>query len=469
MSGARGQGRTFALAWHMLKRAAILGAFVLVPALLHAQARDASRGEVAGTVYDSVARSVVVGAIVQMVSAADPSQQLYSATTDLRGRYLITGVLPGRYVAGFLHAALDSLALNSPLRAVDVVAGKRASLDLAVPAPATIAAALCGNSGRADSTGVLIGLLVDARTRMPFDSGEVQAHWHEFVFDSAGFNQFERVSTSAVHAGGWFVLCGVPALSDIAVRGWKEADSTGLVLVTVPFAGVARRDLFLRGTSTVRGTVLSERRRPIPNARVGPVGRERAVVTDSSGAFLLADIPAGTQTLEVRALGYAPEYRPVHLRADGDTTLAVTLTSTNTVLDTIRVFAQRVFDRELEGFDRRKRFGGGYFFDADDIRRRGAYDLIQFFRQVPSLRVVNDGFERTVMMRSMAELCTPELFLNGMRMPGDMIGNLDLLARPDEVVGLEVYRATQTPPEFRSFNNCGSIVIWTRPPRRVKQ
>ncbi|MEX2152100.1 MAG: carboxypeptidase-like regulatory domain-containing protein [Gemmatimonadaceae bacterium] len=453
----------------MLKRVAMLGAFVLVPALLRAQARDASRGEVAGTVYDSVARSAIVGAIVQMVSAADPSRPVYSATTDARGRYLITGVEPGRYVAGFFHAALDSLALNSPLRAFNVVAGKRASVDLAVPAPATIATAFCGHSGRADSTGVLIGVLADARTRRPLDSGEVQARWHEFVLDSTGFNQFDRVATDTVQAGGWFVLCGVPALSEVAVRGWKEADSTGLVLVTVPFAGVTRRDLFMRGTSTVRGTVLSERRRPIPNARVGPVGRERVAVTDSSGAFFLGDIPAGTQTLEVRALGYAPDYRPVYLRADGDTILAVTLTSTKKVLDTIRVFAQRVFDRELQGFDRRRRAGGGYFFDADDIRRRGAYDLFSFLWQVPSLRVVHRGFERTIMMRSGADLCTPQLVLNGMRMPGDLITDLDLLARPDEVVGLEVYRGTQAPPEFSSFNTCGAIVVWTRTPTRVKR
>lgn len=446
----------------MLKGVAVLGVFVLVPALLHAQARDVSRGEVAGTVYDSVTRSPVVGATVQMVSASDPSQQTYGATTDGRGRYLITGVPPGRYIAGFEHAALDSLALRSPIRPFDVVAGKRANVDLAVPAPATIATALCGQSGRADSTGVLIGHLIDARTRAQLDSGEVQARWHELVLDSTGFNQFDRVSTSALHSGGWFVLCGVPAHTDVAVRGWQSADTTGLVLVSVPLAGVARRDLFLRGTSTVRGTVLSERRRPIPNAHVGPVGRERAVVTDSAGAFFLGGIPAGTQTLEVRALGYAADYKPLHLRADRDTTIAITLTSVRKVLDTIRVVAQSMFNQNLQGFNQRRRFGAGYFYDADDIRKRGTYDLFQLFWQVPSVRVVYDGFQRTVMMREAGALCTPELFLDGMRMFGG-ITNLDLLARPADVVGLEVYRASQAPPEFRSMRNCGSIVLWTNP------
>src|SRR5687768_15763422 len=89
---ARGQGRVAALAWIMLLRVVAIGAFGLIPPLLPAQARDASRGEVAGTVYDSVTRSAVVGAIVQVVSAVDPSKDTYSATTDSRGRYAITGV-----------------------------------------------------------------------------------------------------------------------------------------------------------------------------------------------------------------------------------------------------------------------------------------------------------------------------------------------------------------------------------------
>lgn len=440
-------------------RVGMIAACVLFPVALGAQGDAAGRGEVHGSVYDSVARRPVVGAVVQIVSASNPAARAYSATTDAEGRYVVTGVEPGKYVGGFLDAALDSLALNAPLRPLDVLPGKRVRLDLAVPSPATLVKAFCGRDGAADSTGVVIGLLRDARTRTSVDSGTVQATWNDLVLDARGFNQYARIVTSPALRDGWFVLCGVPGEVDVGLLGWHGADSTGLIIASVATAGVVRRDLFVRGVAVIRGSVVSERNQPVPNARVGVIGRERSVATDSAGAFHLGNVPAGSQTIEVRALGFAPERNLLHLRADGDTSLAVTLTSMKKVMDTIRVIAQRLYDRDLDGFQRRKRRGGGHFFDQESIQRRRPYDVFQLLRQVPSVRMMQNGFDRTVTMRGG---CSPELYLNGMRMPTDLVADLDLLAHPDEVVGLEVYSGIETPAEFSSFGSCGSIVLWTR-------
>jgi hypothetical protein len=440
---------------------------VLLPGVASSQVA-ARAGAVHGTVYDSVARRPVAMATVQVASAVNPGGTTYSATTDERGRFVILDLQPGRYIVGFHHIALDSLAVNSPVRSFDVEPDKRARIDLAVPSPATLMRAFCGADGQADSTGVVIGQLRDARTRLVLDSGHVQAAWHDIVLDSTGLRQEPAGLRSSVTREGWFVLCGVPGDGDVILRGWHGMDSTGFVLASVPTAEVRRRDLYVRGVANVAGVVVSDRRQPLANARIGVVGMKRSVSSDSAGAFYLGALPAGSQTLEVRALGYAPEHRLLHLRGDGDTTLAVTLTSMKKVLDTIQVVARRLYDRDLNGFQRRMRLGSGHHLDEEYIRRRRAFDVFQLLWSVPALRVVQTGFNKTVVIQRGASSCVPALYLNGMRMPNDLLGDLDLLARPDEVVALEVYRGLETPPEFLSFDGCGAIVVWTRSRPRTR-
>jgi hypothetical protein len=446
----------------MQKDLVVIALAALLPWTLHAQADTVRTGSIVGTVYDSVARAPLAGAVVEIVRASNPSAGMRSVVTDNRGRYEIAGIDSGRYIAGFRHDALDSLELDLSPRSVDVIPGRHARLDFAVPAPSTIVTAVCGPRWVADSTGLLFGLLRDARTRSPLDTGTVQVRWQELVFSQGGIHYDDKLVTRTVDRNGWYALCEVPGGVDVVIRAWEGADSTGPALATVAVGGIARRDFFLRGTATIRGFVLSERKRPVPNARVGIAGRERSVITDSAGNFFLGDIHAGSQTLEFRALGFAPEYRFLHLPDRGDTTLAVTVTSTRKVLDTIRVVGRRILDRDLEDFRRRRRMGSGSYLDEEEIRRRRPSDVFQLLWGLPGVRISQHGLGRTVLMSGMAGLCAPDFFLNGWRMSSDLLGELDLLARLDEVIAIEVYRGGQAPAEFATLSMCGSIVIWTR-------
>jgi hypothetical protein len=181
----------------------------------------------------------------------------------------------------------------------------------------------------------------------------------------------------------------------------------------------------------------------------------------------LGGVPAGTQTLEVRAIGYAPERRPLVLAADADTALQIRLTTVSRVLDTIQVLSRRVYDADRSGFERRRRMGFGRFFDENDIRRRRPYDIFSLLQQGTFMRLVGHGLDRRLVMGGRGRPCEPELYLNGLHMPREVLGELDFLVRPEEVGGMEVYTSfSQTPAQFASFNDCGAIVIWTRPPRR---
>lgn len=447
----------------MRKPFGLIALALSVPCIVGAQADSTSRGEVFGTVYDSVARAPVVGAVVQLVLAARPGTPVLSATTDARGRYSIAGIPPGRYVGGFDHIALDSLGLDAPVRFVDVRAGERSAFNLAVPSASTIVRHVCGPSAKADSTGLLVGLIRDARTGKALARGTVNARWQEFVLDASGFHQSAKGATAVAGSTGWFALCGVPGGVDVAMMSWVAEDSSGVVAVSVPVDGLRRHDLYLGGTAVVRGVVVSDHKQPIPNARVEIAGRERGALTDSAGGFRLGDIPAGSQTLDVRALGYARLDAPVVLRAGTDTTVAFTLTSVGRLLDTMRVFGQRVYNRDSNGFERRKRRGLGHFLDQEDVARLHPSDVIQLLHHMAALRIMYTSFERRVMMRGINGPCEPELFVDGMRLPGDFLRDLDMVVRPSEILGIEVYDVGQAPPQYANFRSCGTILIWTRP------
>jgi len=434
-----------------------------VPFWARAQS-DSTRGEVRGIVYDSVARAPIKGAWVQLALSASPSERAYSATTNERGEYAIAGIVPGRYVAGFQAEALDTLALNTPLRVVDVAAGVHTRLDLGVPSSATIVERIC-RTHESDPSGLVIGMLRDARTGDPLDTGNVIARWSELIIEKGGFSNFEDNAQAIVNKQGWFALCYVPAMEDLAVSGFHASDSTGLVFLTMPNRGVVRRDLFVGGRMTLRGWVLSERNAPIFNARIGFIGFDRTVVTDSGGTFIMRDAPAGSTTMEVRALGFAPSQKAMLLAAGADTSVPVSLTSLRKVMDTIHIVSTRIFGRDSRGFEQRKRSGMGYYYDRQWIAQHRPFDLIQLLQRVPSIYVTRVGMERRVLMRGGMGRCVPAFFLNGARMPMEVVGDIDLLATPDEVVGLEVYRNTTVPAQFASLNtNCGAIVLWTQPP-----
>lgn len=421
-------------------------------------------GEVTGTVYDSVARAPLRGAIVQMLGlTGTPS---FTDSTDSRGRFTFRAVPIGQYFVEFTHPVLDSLALELPLSSADVRADATTRLSLAVPSPATIITQACRTTP-ADSAALFFGMLRDARTGRGLDDGRVTVRWTEIVIDRRGFNSTQK-NAFATSRDGWFATCGVPAATEVVAHATHGADSTGIAVLTVPAHGLIRFDFDVGGLATIRGRVTSEGR-PVHNARVRAGAEERFVYTDSSGAFRLGGVPAGTQTVDVRALGYAPHAAPMSLRPDAETEMNVELTTVKRMMDTIRVLGQRVYSVDAIGFERRRKAGwGGVFFDADVVRRRGLFSVMQLLNEIPSLRIQQNGFERTVLLRGIGNECAPAFFLNGMLMPSDLLSDLDLLVRPEELEGMEVYRG-QTPPEFFTTESCGAVVVWTRrSPRRAR-
>ena len=98
--------------------------------------------------------------------------------------------------------------------------------------------------------------------------------------------------------------------------------------------------------------------RPIPGAHVTVWGTGIETVTNADGEFTLGNLPEGTHTLEARAVGFAPARQPVDIVRGTPGAAEVELTNLAITLDTIKVFAQRVYPSPFSGdFERRRRMG----------------------------------------------------------------------------------------------------------------
>ncbi|MBL8958365.1 MAG: carboxypeptidase regulatory-like domain-containing protein, partial [Gemmatimonadetes bacterium] len=302
------------------------------------------RARVHGVVVDSVGRRPLAGAVVQLANAGNPALG-WSATTDSAGAWQLADLAPGRYVAGFVHPALDSLGLEAPSVTVELGAGQEREVALAIPTARTLVARLCRADVTTDSTGLFLGRVrrVDGATA----EGGLLATWTELRFTRQGLQRATPSQRALVSADGWFAMCGLPIRSPIAVRAWQGSDSTGYLELDIPPAGLLRRDLIVgrvtatvttevssavvdrgqglpptmrhdtvsmtrtaRGTGAVRGTVTTITGAPLAGARIELWGTNLVAAATAEGAFALDSVPEGSQTLVVRGIGFVP-YRAV--------------------------------------------------------------------------------------------------------------------------------------------------------------
>jgi hypothetical protein len=414
-----------------------------------------------GTVYDSIAHAPLAHALVQL--AASDGATTLTAESDSLGRFAFDTVPPGRYAAGFLHPALEDLAVRQPLPTVDVD-GADVELDLATPAAARVLAATCPRAMLPDSSGLIVGRVLDASSGAPVANGRVDVQWTDVVVDERGLHQERRAGHATTDDEGRYALCGIPTDGSLTVSA-RSGDRVGpLVQVDAPHERVLRQRIALaladtRDSARLRGRVLLEdSRRPLSGALVSVRGAEPSARTGPDGEYNLSGLPAGTQTLEVRAVGYAPRALPVELR-DGDDTRADVLMNTRIpVLDAVQIFGKAP---DLSAFAERMRHGMGHFVTQSEIKRLNPFDLTSIFRRIPGVRVVSSPTGYVLRYRGDGTLagtggCTPTIFLNGLQLIADE--GIDFLVDARSVTGIEVYGPAGAPAKYRS--SCASILIW---------
>ncbi len=457
------------------------------------EARPAAerQAQVSGLVYDSIAAAPLSNALVQLVSETDRSIAV-STLSDSLGRFAFASVAQGRYVIGFAHQKLDSLLLRPTVQRVIVDGvGNSVRISLSVPSWRTLSAAYCGLPGqRAEATAIMLGRLRTASgAPIVSDHRAVRARWRDVFIDGSGVRSVADSTSFALQTSDEFALCGLPLESSVTVQAWLNADSTGAVELEVPASGVLLRDLVVatperlhsagadapdtaradsetprarrRSTATVQtiGYVRDTAGAAIARATVAGPGRDAATRTDSSGRFTLSHAPAGTQTLEVRALGYIPRRIIVDLPDTSSAIAPIVLSRVTNLLSTVPVTARRSF----AGFEARRRNGVGLFLDADAIRQRNPWDAADILRQLPGVVIgKRTSFSAKILTKFGKQSCEPSIWIDGVELLSKS-KDLDAFVSVESIRAVEVFNfPAEVPRDFAGDPFCGAILFWTR-------
>jgi hypothetical protein len=228
-------------------------------------------------------------------------------------------------------------------------------------------------------------------------------------------------------------------------------------------------------SGTLKGTVNTAEKKPVPEARVTVVGTGLVTVSDTDGTFRIGGLPSGSQSVEVKMLGYGAILLPVRIEGGQTASLDVTLTAVAAPLETVEVTGDTMIVPGMRGFQERRARGVGKFFTREDIERMQVRLFTDVLRRVPGMQVQSvkgsygDGYSvQTGRTQSIsgARTCPVLFYVNGAPFPlgGDIA--INNFISPEEVAAVEVYTGTsQIPPQFNSsmYNaRCGVVVIWTR-------
>jgi len=482
--------RTLLARFALLTLLTLLALLALPPARLAAQDASSSNSAltvVSGTVYDSLSGKPLAGALVQLVGRSEASR-VFSTETDVRGEFRMAGVQRGQYFLGFMHPFLDSLGLGIPPVVVDVTGEPLLQTALAIPSAAAIQTQLCTTREPGDSTGMILGFIRDADTGMPLDSSTVVVMWTELVVSKTGIRTERRQVPTKANSAGWYALCGVPTEGPITARAERGENASGYIEIVVPPRGLLHRDFGIptgsaalavadtgaesmgepvrRGTALLSVVVRDEQRKPLAGARLLVQGSGATGSTNDDGALTLSDLPAGTQTLEARYVGYSPKRVTVDLASGRTSSVTVTMDQRANTLGEVTVYGKKSRrSRDISGFLERSRRGMGRFLTRADIEKRQPFQFTDLMRTMPGLRVVRtSGFDYTIVSSrggGMGGACQPQVYLDGIRLVDAQ--ELNTMVQPSDIAGVEIYAGVSEAPPQYSEGSCGSILIWTGP------
>ncbi len=228
--------------------------------------------------------------------------------------------------------------------------------------------------------------------------------------------------------------------------------------------------------SVLRGTVTgirSENR--LRDAHVAIDSLKLHARSDSSGAFTLGGVPAGTHVVTVRHDGFA--ILDTVLTFSGGDTLAAQFVLAS-AMDTVDATQLKMAD-----FERRRRQSSGWFItqaDMGDLYDRQLSEVLA--RKIPGIRLVRSARGDGVAIASgrgpgsLAEMssgdgfspaCYAQLFVDGMRVFATGAGQAPVSInewRTSDIAGVEYYPPLQpTPPQYAGTGAlCGTIGLWLR-------
>jgi Carboxypeptidase regulatory-like domain len=451
----------------------------------HAQADRG--GRIDGTVTDSVRARPLAGVRVVAVGVQSPDVMRGAAITDSAGRYHIDALPAGRYMVGFESPLLDSLEIALPGRAAEVAPGGSAAVNLAVPPAAKLRAAVCSGAALPSGTGAVYGHVVSAESESPLSDAVIALAWWERTVDRTTLRSDSHLRTASVSTddGGWYRVCGVPTDTWLSVQLQHEGrtapvirtivdDTLGIAIRHLSFSpsgshadadsgavDASGGDALLSGTAVLGGVIRGTGDAPLASAEVRVRGTGAVGHTDASGRYSLGGLPAGTQVLDVRRIGYGAAETSVELRSGIVVTRDLRLQRIVN-LDSIRVVARRSryveFDRALN-----RKSLGAYFLGPEELEQMRFAMTSDIIWRIPGFRVVGNGADAIVVSALSGSLrqCSANIVVNGA--PNQPINDVN----PLNVGAIAAYPhgggfSQISEYDTRSGGHCGLILIWTK-------
>jgi carboxypeptidase family protein/TonB-dependent receptor-like protein len=440
-----------------------------------------------GVVSDSLHESALVGALIRVDNTT------HEGVTDALGRYHIDSVPAGAHRLIVVHPLLDTIGISLVTPPLTLAAGDDKEFNLAVPSNETLVSLLCTPAQRTRGPAALVGFVRDADTEAAAEGAKVSLLW--FESDPLGFKKTPRVREAQIGKDGRYRICGLPETMSGKLQVFRGGVQTGevpldlggtsgsqllamrsmsisstAVAVRTPNDTGAKGPAVIRGRARVTGKVLNRYGQPIAGARVELQNTGAATKTRANGEFTLDSLPSGTQTLEVRQLGFSPTEVAVELSQAAPQSVTVKMTDYVPVLTEMRVTATRERGLSDVGFSDRKRSGMGYYLDSDQLKNRQTTQFSDMLRTVPGIRVQPGGNGTNVITSSRDPTggCVT-FYVDGAPWQQMTPGDLDTYVRPEEVAALEVYNGSTTPAQFQQpgLSGCTTVVIWTE--RRVNR
>jgi hypothetical protein len=409
------------------------------------------------------------------------------ALADAAGNYRIDSIPAGSYKISVAHPVLDTLGMIVMTPTMVMRPGEVIEVDLATPSPERIVTMRCPAAVlQLRGPAALMGQVYDPDSLKAAVGSRVQLVYQETLL---GFKGQPIVREATVDSTGTYRICGLPTPIAGKLQVTRNGITTGqvdvdidgplglrsLTVATAQVATVAdtggRTRRVLSGSSRLTGRILNKAGGPIQSARVSVEGAAPVAITNERGEFTLDSLPSGTQTIQVRKIGYAQEERPVELSTRATAQTTVTLETAE--LAPLQIIAGS--DRVLEdlGYQERKQRGLGTFIEGEKVAKE-AVRFSDAMRTIPGIRVVPAGNGRSALVnsRDMVGGCLVT-WVDNARWRELTPGDLDDFVQPSDVRAIEVYSSNNTPPQFQApgSTSCATIVVWTNRyvNRRIKK
>jgi hypothetical protein len=193
-------------------------------------------------------------------------------------------------------------------------------------------------------------------------------------------------------------------------------------------------------------------------------GAAPVATTNARGEFTLDSLPAGTQAVVIRRVGFAPGRAIVDLRPGVPARVAMRLERAVPQLDPVVVTATSEALSRV-GFEERQKRGMGNFIGPDEMERLQPQLVTSALRTLPGLRVVPSGTGGyTVESSRGGGTGCITYWVDGAPFRELSPGDLDNAFPAHQITAIETYQPGMVPPQFTSpgMSGCTAVVIWTQ-------